>query len=149
MVSRVHFEQNGTIKHTFSADNLDILGWKSWKASSERQVRQPGFFGDSWNRVGGSRDFTAIFVRPDGTQFLPNPPRRTETGYQYEEWSGFGIGPPAWGVEGLVVNYEFGGELFSLEEGRNWITFVATLILLIAVVAVLVFVFGLSPRGEF
>jgi hypothetical protein len=138
MVYREHIEQNNpNVRHTFRAENIDLVGWKSWKVSSERQVRQVGFLGwESWNRAGAARDFTAVFVLADGSQLTPNPARQIETGYAYEEWSGFGIGPPEWGVEGLDVTYEFEGQRFPLEEGKNWITIVVTLVVLFAIIAV-------------
>jgi hypothetical protein len=124
MASRVHFEQNNPdVRHTFRAENVDFVGYKSWKASSEREVRQKGFLGfESWNRAGGSADFTAIFVLGDGTQLTPNPPRHPEAGYQSEEeWIGFGFAsdPAANFVEGLTVNYTFEGAPFTLQEGET------------------------------
>lgn len=138
MVSRVHTEQNNpNVRHTFRAENLDFIGWKSWKASSERQVREVGLFGwESWNRAGAGRDFTAVFVLADGTQLAPQPARQTETGYASEEWSGVGLGPPAWGVEGLDVSYQFEGQTFELKEGKNWVTIVVTAVIVLFVVIV-------------
>jgi hypothetical protein len=153
MASRRHVETGGNVRHTVRAESLDFIAYKSWKASSEREVKHThdwlGWKWDTWDRSGRSLDFTAIFVAGDGSQ-LPNPARTASTGYQSEEqWAWFSGAVPsdqaAAQVEGLTVDYNFDGKAFTLTVGRNYVTLVIAAVVIIVALLVFGFATGFFP----
>jgi hypothetical protein len=139
---------NGDVRHTATATNLDFIFFKSWTAKVEREVRETTtiFFvtWEGWRHSGNAQIGSAEFQDDLGQLVLDPPVVKNEDGlHEISHSAGSAPTPvsddmPAGRIKSMKMTYGFGkGELV---EGRNWLTFIATGV----VVLLALLVFGIA-----
>ena len=146
MATRTHHSSGGTIRHTAEASNFDVIAYKSWKSSMTREKKVNHSFlffkWTSWEKSGNPTGFDAQWQDGIGRPIITTPVRTDDPGYFALEQLYFFVGSPPGNeiissIESMRMDYTFDGEKFNLVTGKNWITYIAAIVVLVIVIAVL------------
>ena len=149
---------NGNVRHTATASNLDFIFFKSWSAKIGRQEKETAsFLFMTWTewRHRGNIDITSVEFHDELDQPVTNPPPSDVHSPGVHEISYHaGSAPlpvadtePAARTKSMRMTYPFGkGEL---TEGRNWVTFIGTGIVILGALLIFGLLTGFwKPEGD-
>ena len=151
MPSLTHYESDNNVRHISKAENIDFIAYKRWRATMTRQeLTDHSLFGvkwSQWENRGTPLGFNVEWQDGAGNLLTPPPIVTNGPGFrsvvQVMAFAGSPPeGEPVSQIESMRMTYSFNGEEFELVVGKNWITYIIAILVLVAFVAVLIIVTG-------